>query len=272
MTAEWEGLLDEAAALLDAGRHHDALQLCDRAAVMGEEARYHAAILRGDVLLDMGDPSGALSSYETVADPDEDDPEVDCARGIAFFELGQFAEAENALRSALRGDRDLAEAYYTLGLIAEIQGNGQEVELFRRARKLDPESFPQRALMSRQAFEAVVDEAVTALPEGIKAALGSLPLIIAELPHPDDVRHAEPPLSPLSMGMYVGPPPNLRDTVMDLPDAQQPAMVLFKRNLERAATDRGELVEEVRRTVMHELGSAMGLSDEEILRELGDLE
>lgn len=270
MSAEWENLLDEAAARLDEGRHHDALQLCDRAAMLGDDARYHAAVLRGDVLLDLGDPTGALSSYETVADPDEEDSELDSARGVALFELGRFAEAENALHSALRGNEDLAEAWYTLALIAEIQGTGQEVEYFRRARKLDPEQYPARTLMARPAFEQVVDEAVTSLPGGVRQALAGLPVIIAELPHPDDIRHADPPLSPLALGMYVGPPPSQRDTVMDQPDAQQPAMVLFKRNLERATLDREDLVDEVRRTVLYEMGPVLGYSDEEIDRALGD--
>jgi predicted Zn-dependent protease with MMP-like domain len=189
---------------------------------------------------------------------------------VALFELGRFAEAENALHSALRGNEDLAEAWYTLALIAEIQGTGQEVECFRRARKLDPDQYPVRTLMSRQAFEHVVDEAVTSLPGGVRQALVGLPVIIAELPHPDDIRNAEPPLSPLSLGMYVGPPPNLRDTVMDQPDAQQPAMVLFKRNLERATLDKQDLVEEIRRTVLYEMGPVLGYSDEEIDEALGD--
>ncbi len=270
MSEDWENLLDEAADALDAGRHHDALQLCDRAAVMGEEARYHAAILRGDVLLDLGDPTGALSSYETVADPDEDDPELDCARGVALFELGRFAEAENALRSAVRGNAELAEGWYTLGLISEIQGTGEETELFRRARRLDAEAFPMRPLMPREKFEAVVDEAVAGLPRGVRDALEQVPVLIAELPHPDDVRFAEPPLSPLALGMYVGPPPTLRDTVMDAPDPQQPAMVLFKRNLERAVEGRPELVEEVRRTIMQEMGVVLGYSDDEIADALGE--
>src|SRR5262245_29570273 len=104
---DWESLLDEAASALEEDRHHDALQLCDRAALLGDEARYNAAILRGDILLELGDPSGALSSYETVADPDVQDPDLDCARGMAFFELGRLAEADSALRSALRGNADL---------------------------------------------------------------------------------------------------------------------------------------------------------------------
>lgn len=261
---DWEGLLDDAAQALDDGRHHEALQLCDRVAMLGGEARYHAAILRGDVLLDLGDAGGALSSYETVADPDVQDAELDCARGIALFELGRLAEAESALKSALRGNADLAEAYYALGLLSELFGTGQEVEYFRRARRLDPERYPPKPQMSREEFEEIVEESLTLVPKALQEALQKVPVIIAELPHPDDVKNAEPPLSPLALGMYVGPPPGLEELV-DLPAAEQPAMVLFKRNLERAALDKSDLKEEIAHTVVHELGHVLGLFDDELL-------
>ena len=270
MAETWEEMLDEAAAALDESRHHDALQLCDRASMLGDDARYHAAILRGDVLLDLGDPGGALSSYETVADPDLDDPELDCARGIALFELGRFAEAENALASAVRGDPELAEAYYALGLLAELQGTGKEIEYFRRARRLDPDEYPAHLQLAREEFEATVEEALTRMPGGIREALTRLPVLIAELPHPEDVRHADPPLSPLALGMFVGSPPWAEGAVMEAPDSQQPAMVLFKRNLERAATTREELIDEIRRTITHEIGHVLGYSEEEIEEQLRD--
>jgi predicted Zn-dependent protease with MMP-like domain len=261
---DWQQLLDEAFVALSAGQHHDALQLCDRVAVKGDEACYHAAILRGDVLLDLGDPSGALSSYESAADPRWDDAEVDCARGVALFELGQLAEAEKALRSAIRGNPELAEAYYTLGLLAEIAGLGQEVEYFRRARRLDAEQFPQRPFLSRESFEAVIDEAVAGLPAAVRRALDDVPILIAELPHPDDIKFAEPPLPPSALGMYVGPPLHERGAIMDAPDVQQPAMVLFKRTLERSVDERQDLVRQVRWVVMHELGHELGYTDLEL--------
>ena len=74
----------------------DALQLCDRAALLSPQGRYEAARLRGDILLTMDDAAGALSCYESVADVAVPDPALDCARGQALFMLGRLAEAENA--------------------------------------------------------------------------------------------------------------------------------------------------------------------------------
>lgn len=260
----WQDLLDEAEIALRELRHHDALQLCDRAAVQGDEARYFSALLRGDVLLDYGDAAGALSSYDSVADPGVADPELDLCRGLALFELVRFAEAENALGSAVRGDGNLAEAHYTLALIAEISGTGREVEHFRQARRLDVARFPPAPQLSRVEFEAVVDEALASLPDTIRTATRGIPVLIAEVVHPGDLVQADPPLSPRILGMFVGIAP--RDlSILDAPPEQQPTILLFKRNLERACPDRGVLVAEVRKTVLHEVGHAIGLSEEELV-------
>jgi predicted Zn-dependent protease with MMP-like domain len=259
----WSRLLERAERAFREARHHDALQLCDRSALQGDEARYHAAILRGDVLLDLGDAAGALSSYDAVADPSAADAELDCRRGIALFELVRFAEADNALRSALRGDANLTEAYYTLALIAEITGTGMDVEYFRRARQLEPMRFPPVAQMPQLDFEAVVVEAIASLPDQIQAALRDIPMLMAEVPHPADLLQADPPLSPRILGMVVGvPPPQV--SMLDEPSVQQPTILLFKRNLERACTSHEILVTEIRRIVLHEVGHAIGLDEADL--------
>jgi predicted Zn-dependent protease with MMP-like domain len=42
------------------------------------------------------------------------------------------------------------------------------------------------------------------------------------------------------------------------------SIVLYQRNLERAARDRRELVEEIRATLLHEVGHFLGLDEEEL--------
>lgn len=264
---DWRDLLDEASHAHADGRDHDALQLCDRAAMCGEEARYFAAIMRGDVLLDLGDASGALSSYDSVADPSVPDPDLDCARGVALFELVRFAEADNALRSAVRGDSSLAEAHHTLGLLAEITGSGRDVEYFRQARRLDSGAYPPPTQLGRQEFEAAVEQAMSQLPKKVRDATKNVPVVIAEVPHPDDLLESDPPLSPALLGMYVGMMP-AEVSVLDAPPELRPTILLFKRNLERACADRDALIREIRTTVLHEVGHAIGLSEADLF-ELG---
>jgi predicted Zn-dependent protease with MMP-like domain len=261
---DWRDLLDRAEDALGEQRHHDALQLCDRAAVHGDDARYYAGFLRGDVLLELGDVAAALSAYESVADPDIPDPELDCARGVALFELSKIPEAEAALRSAIRGAPDLAEAHYTLGLIAELRGSGEADELFRRARRLEPQRYTLPKPMSPAAFDEVVSAALDDLPPMVRDAIANVPVLIEELPDLEELVATQPPLSPSTLGLFVGAPPS-SISVLDHVEVEQPAILLFKRNLERAFPDPELLREEIRVTVIHEVGHALGLSEDDLL-------
>lgn len=258
----WQELLDEAEQALDEARYRDALQLCDRAAQSGEDARYCSVILRGDTLLEMGEAAAALSAYDSVADLDTIDPELDCARGIALFELCRLPEAENALESAIRDAPELAEAYFTLALIAELRGSGDE-ELFRKARLLQPERYPSMTRISPGEFDGVVEQALDELPEPVQRALDNIPIIVQELPDLDVLRETDPPMSPACLGMYMGVPPS-ELSVMDPVNGPPAAIILFKRNLERAFNDRSRLVAEIRTTLLHEVGHALGLSEADL--------
>jgi predicted Zn-dependent protease with MMP-like domain len=257
-TETWEEWLSAAREAWGEERPHDALQLCDRAAQIPGDARYQAALLRGDILLEMGDAAGALSSYDSVADPSTPDAELDCARGLALFELARMAEAENALRSALRGNDKLADAHYALGLIAELHGNGQETEHFRRARRIAPERFPASPKRGSEDFQELVEEALEGLPPHVKGAMEEIPVLVAEVPHPEDLRQCDPPVSPLAFGMMVGLASQTGGYLEDDEEAQ-PGLLLFKRNLERACHERQSLVDEIRATVIQEAEEHLGL-------------
>lgn len=252
----WEDLLDEAELKWRSGKHHDALQLCDRAALVNENGRYHAALLRGDILLDVGDPVRALSSYESVADPSVPDPEVDCARGIALFEMGRFPEADNALRSAVRGRPDLAEAHFTLGLLHEILSTGRDAEFFRAARRLGPDLFPAPVQMNREEFEECIEAAIELLPPDVRGRLEGIPVLVQELPHPDDLVKAQPVVSPRCLGLFVGMA-SRASVVEGSPPELEPVVVMFKRNLERACRSKERVIEEIRLTLIHEVTHAM---------------
>lgn len=235
---------------------HDALQLCDRAALMGDAARHGAALLRGDILLDLGDAAGALSSYDSIADPSVPDSELDAARGMALLELARFAEAENALTSALRGSPDNADVLFALGLIAEMHHSGREVEFFRRARKLDPKRFAATPRLGHEGFEAVVAEALEGLPGPMRQFMTKVPVLVAEVPHPEEIKLPDPPVSPLAFGMWVA---LTVDGMTDSAALPRPrGMLLFKRNLERASSDRAALIEHIQAFVQDELEEHLG--------------
>ena len=83
-----------------------------------------------------------------------------------------------------------------------------------------------------------------------------------ELPDQDDLLAVEPPLSPSILGLFRGPAEDEPCTAADGPRCR--AIVLYRKNLLRFARDRKELSEQVRVTLLHELGHLHGEDDEEL--------
>ena len=52
--------------------------------------------------------------------------------------------------------------------------------------------------------------------------------------------------------------------MLDPADHQTARITLFQHNLERFATTRDELIEEIRVTVLHEVGHLLGLDEDEL--------
>ena len=250
----WQELLKRAKHSLLMERPGEALQYCDRASFGSDEARYASVLVRGRILLEMGDPMGALSMFESIARLDYQDPEVDCARGRALFELAQFPESQAALTSALQVDAKLADAYYTLGLIAEFTGTGEEGPLFREARRLDPQRFFPNIQMTNDSFEALIHEAVAEMEEPFQRVLEQIPIMIAELPLVNDLHQLNPRISPLSLSMLVGA------VVESGPDEGiQPVLFFFKRNVERGFSNRTGMISATRSAIISNFVDSRGL-------------
>jgi predicted Zn-dependent protease with MMP-like domain len=102
-------------------------------------------------------------------------------------------------------------------------------------------------------FEDHVQAALDDLPEEIASALENVAVVVEE----------ENPDEPTLFGWYNGLGPG-RDHAGALPDR----IVIYRRPLERAFPDPGELQREIRITVLHEVGHFFGL-DENRIDELG---
>lgn len=122
--------------------------------------------------------------------------------------------------------------------------------------------------ISPERFEALVERALDRLPEEFHAHMENVSVVIAEEPErelleamgmdPDDPEDT-------LFGLYEGVPLTERgfDEVL-LPDS----ITIFRRPLLEWAESEHEVVEEVRITVLHEIGHFFGM-DEDRLDELG---
>lgn len=251
-------------------------------------------------LLEQGEFDGALEVAETLLAEAPSDPEAGFLSATALFESGDLPEAERRLRALLErepgddearltlasvlyhacrfeeADRMLEEAspeadrnpftHHLRGLLHDARGRHAEADAsFARATRLDPERFPPACTLTRRQFDAVVEEALAGLPDEFRARVGNLPILVEEVPTPGLLATLEEP-APDLLGLFVGTPLTEKSSV-DLP-VEPDRVYLFKRNLERHCEDREDLKEEIRVTLLHEIGHFLGM-DEEDLDEAG---
>jgi predicted Zn-dependent protease with MMP-like domain len=156
----------------------------------------------------------------------------------------------------------MADAHYWNGMVLERDGDLEESDrAFARAVELDKERFRPPCRLSREEFDKTLQEAIALLPPYFRSFLDNTQIIVDDLPSLDLLLEFDPPMDPEVFGLFVGTPlveRSLMDTLPTAPDR----IFVFRRNLERYCEGREQLLEEIRVTLLHEVGHAMGLDDE----------
>jgi predicted Zn-dependent protease with MMP-like domain len=120
--------------------------------------------------------------------------------------------------------------------------------------------------VSKARFAELVEKALAELPAPFDDALEEVPIEIRERPTRSQMRKLGLKSNDLLLGLYHGRPRTER-SVEDsyrLPDM----IYIFQEDVELSSDSEKELIEQVRKTVLHELGHHFGM-DEEDLDELG---
>jgi tetratricopeptide (TPR) repeat protein len=228
-----------------------------------EELTAEFALLSAMAANDLGEATLALERAEEAGRVLEGDTDVAYERAVALFELCRFDEARTAFL-ALRADSEHgAHAFQHLGLLLEREQKWTESEAsFKKARELAPEDFPPPVVMTESDFKAAVARAVRALPKDMQKDLLGVPVTTEEIPKDDDLRDGEPPLSPTILGLFRGP--SLSEPCPTDEKGPCRSVVLYRRNLIRAVTSQDELLEQIRVTLLHEVGHLRGEDDMEL--------
>jgi predicted Zn-dependent protease with MMP-like domain len=119
----------------------------------------------------------------------------------------------------------------------------------------------------RATFESLVDQALASLPEEIQGWLDNVAVVVADRPTPEHLALAGLRASgDLLLGLYVGVPKTQRGFTYGeiVPDK----ILIFQRPIERLSRTPHEVRQQVRRTVLHEIGHHFGM-DEDQLRSAG---
>jgi predicted Zn-dependent protease with MMP-like domain len=229
-----------------------------------EELTLALLLVEARALSQLGSPADALAPLARAEELAPGDPEVLLEKGLALHDLCRFDEAQAALATAEAGAPDDPWIVHTLGLVAERRGQSKEAERrFSRARSLAPAEFPRPVSLSQAEFEATVEAALAELPEQVRRYLANVAITVEDLPSDADLLAAEPPLSPGILGLFRGAPYGQKVS-MNPWDHFPSGIVLFQKNLERFARSREELAQEIRITLVHEVGHFLGLDEDEL--------
>jgi predicted Zn-dependent protease with MMP-like domain len=116
--------------------------------------------------------------------------------------------------------------------------------------------------MNEDEFLAVAQHAVDELDPEIREVLEDTAFFVQPLPPEELLKDCVPPLDPQLLGLFVGH--NLLERTVQDSGRLPNTMYLFQKNLERAVSSREELEEEIRITVLHEIGHHLGWDEEDL--------
>jgi predicted Zn-dependent protease with MMP-like domain len=264
MSAEGESaehVLDQAWDALSEGRPEEALELLEGVSPeVGE--RWTTSV---HALLELGDLTAAEKALASAREASSTDPEELCwAEGRLRLSQWKLAEARAAFER-LDPDRAGAPLFENLALLADLAGDHRRADGFhRRAREADPEEAPLPPRLTSQRFEELVARAARELPEEFQRALEEIAVVIDPMPTAELVGAPGSGHPPDILGLFVGRP--LGERASADPAEMPPTIFLFQRNLERASRTQSELCAEIRTTLYHELGHALGFDEEGVDR------
>jgi predicted Zn-dependent protease with MMP-like domain len=134
--------------------------------------------------------------------------------------------------------------------------------------------------MKRDRFLRLVREALDSLPAEFRRHIHNLAVLVEDRPAGSSAdartghsesrspasRRVPPPRSarpkPLLMGKFVGVP-TIQKSIFDLPLSPN-HVIIYQKNIEAVCSTDAEIREQVRRTVIHELGHYFGLNESQL--------
>jgi len=230
-----------------------------------EEADLVEAIyIKAEALITRGEPAAAREVLTELSTSAIDDPDLafdvaelclaaeDPASAKRWIETARTAEAE-APDPVLAAD-----LLHLLGRIHEVENDREAmIVAWQEVRRFDLAAPPAPVSTTDDEVERIALATLAELPAHIREHLERVPILIDEVPSEHLVAEG---WDPRLLGFFQGTP-------MPEDGALAPtvtSILLFKKNLERAAIDAEHLAEEIRITVLHETAHYFGLDDDDL--------
>src|SRR5262245_17083852 len=223
------------------------------------------AVLEAQALNDLGRSDEALTRVTSALRIAPGRGDALHEKGVALFDLSRFTEARTVLQKALGIQPDDAYTHQMLGLTLEQLGDAAADNELSRALELAPSELSRPVVIPPDEFQKEVDAVRATLPAERKARVRSIKIEIADLPDPVDLAAVTPPFPPTILGLYRGPVGHAA-TLPPASSDEPVSIVLYRKNLARAVKSRTELSEQIRDTLLHEIGHLEGLDEDDLRR------
>lgn len=115
--------------------------------------------------------------------------------------------------------------------------------------------------MKREHFAKVVEEVLDSLPQEFRRRIRNVAVLVEEMP-PNQPSPKSEQQGRLLLGLFHGVP-TTRKSVFDLPTGPD-YIVLYQKNIEAVCSSEAEVREQIRLTVIHELGHYFGMDEEQL--------
>jgi predicted Zn-dependent protease with MMP-like domain len=115
--------------------------------------------------------------------------------------------------------------------------------------------------MKREHFVKVVEEALDSLPEEFRSRIQNVAVLVEDKPpHQRSLQSGKQ--RRLLLGVFHGVP-TTKKSIFDLPTGPD-HIVLYQKNIEAVCSSEAEVREQIRLTVIHELGHYFGMDEEQL--------
>ena len=115
--------------------------------------------------------------------------------------------------------------------------------------------------MKREHFAKVVEEALDSLPAEFRRRIRNVAILVEDMPPNQPSPQSGQPRQ-LLLGLFHGVP-TTKKSVFDLPTGPD-HIVLYQKNIEAVCSNETEVREQIRLTVIHELGHYFGMDENQL--------
>jgi predicted Zn-dependent protease with MMP-like domain len=116
--------------------------------------------------------------------------------------------------------------------------------------------------VSAEEFERFVREAIAEIPDSLRGYLDNVVVDVEPMPRAEDLAGLEIDDPTELLGLYHGTPLTDRgvEAEMQLPDR----VTIYQRNIEQICETPRVIVEQIRTTVLHEIGHYFGMDEDDL--------